>query len=105
MPKKPKPTKGKFVGLPVHERAKLAGRLGGLARSKNLSQEARKRISAKGGLVTSLRHGPEFYSQMTKNRWNSLSDAEREAECQRLRELSKKHHAKAKREAKSTRKE
>lgn len=92
MPKKKSPS-SKYAGMTRTERARAIGSLGGKARAAKLSPAARSRISAKGGMVTFLRHGSEHYSELGKATWDALSteeQAEKVASMKRSRKPSQK---------------
>lgn len=92
-----KPPSNKYAGMTRSERAKAIGRLGGLARAKNLSHEELSKISMKGGMVTYLRYGSEYYSKMSRAHWDSLTPAEQAAWLANMAEKREKYWGKQKR--------
>lgn len=96
---KKKVPKVSYAGLPRTERAKLVGRLGGLARAAKLSPEERSRISAKGGMVTYLRYGSEHYSKLGSESWNSTSESEKVSKMETMRARKKQADLKKKSES------
>lgn len=82
--KKKFPSKSKYAGMSRTERARAIGRLGGLARAAKLTPEQRSRISAKGGMVTYMRHGTEHFSEMGTNSWEAKSE---EAKAEKMKNM------------------
>ena len=91
MSMKPKRVKtGKYKGLTIAEKNRLVGKLGGLARSRNVPEEVRLRDSIKGGVVSYFKYGPDGISKALKEYWDNATPKEKKQRVVRMHKATGK---------------
>lgn len=72
------------------KRQRDIGRKGGLASARSRTLAQRRQDSSKGGVICYLTHGAKHYQDMQKKWWASLTEEQKEARREFMRELNRK---------------